>query len=291
MGGRHLVKGAEDRIVDAVVIAVLSLVGIVTVFPLLYVVSVSLTPMSEVLKNGGYIVIPRNISFEAYRQLLGNPAIPRAFLVTLFITVVGTALNMALTILTAFPLSRKTLPLRGFFLLFIAFTLLFSGGLIPLYLTVKATRLLDTVWAMIIPGAVGAFNVLIMKSFFERLPEEVFESARMDGAQEFRVLTQIALPLSVPCLLTIGLFYTVGHWNEFFAAIIYITDRRLHPVQVIVRNILTLAQNPAENADVPIPTEAVQMAAVVVASLPVIVVYPFIQKHFTQGMLIGPIKG
>jgi putative aldouronate transport system permease protein len=286
-----LVKGAEDRIVDTAVAAVLTFVGIATVFPLLYVVSVSLTPMSEVLKNGGYIVIPRNVSFESYRRLLGDPSIPRAFLVTLFITVAGTAVNMVLTILTAFPLSRKSLPLRGFFLLLIAFTLLFSGGLIPLYLTVKATGLLDTIWAMIIPGAIGAFNVLIMKSFFEQLPEEVFESARMDGAREYRVLLQIALPLSVPSLLTIGLFYTVGHWNEFFQAIMFVTDRRLHPVQVIVRNILMLSQNPADNADVPIPTEAVQMAAVVVASLPVIAIYPFVQKYFTQGMLIGSIKG
>jgi putative aldouronate transport system permease protein len=212
-------------------------------------------------------------------------------MVTLFITVVGTAVNMILTTLMAYPLSRRTLPGRSFFLLLIVLTMLFSGGLIPLYLTVKATGLLNSVWAMIVPSAIGAFNILIMKSFFENLPEELFESARMDGAKEIRILLQIVFPLSIPVMLTIGLFYTVGHWNEFFQAIMFITDRNLHPIQVIVRNFLMQTQNPTENVDVPMPTEAIQMAAVVIACVPIIVVYPFIQKHFTQGMLIGSIKG
>lgn len=286
-----MVRGLEDKIVNSVIYFILTLAGIVTLFPILYVVSMSLTPMTEVLKNGGYVVIPRNISFEAYRQLLGNSFIPKAFLVTLFITVAGTLVNMILTVLMAYPLSRKSLPFRSSILLFIAFTLLFSGGLIPMYLTVKATGLLNSVWAMIIPGAIGPFYVLIMKSFFEQLPEEIFESARMDGAKELRVLIQIVLPLSLPSLLTISLFYIVGHWNSFFSAIMYITDRDLYPIQVIVRNILMQSQNVTENADVPIPTEAAQMAAVVIASLPVIVIYPFIQKYFAQGMMIGSIKG
>lgn len=286
-----MVRGLEDKIVNSVIYFILTLAGIVTVFPILYVVSMSLTPMTEVLKNGGYVVIPRNISFEAYRQLLGNSFIPKAFLVTVFITVAGTLVNMILTVLMAYPLSRKSLPFRSSILLFIAFTLLFSGGLIPMYLTVKTTGLLNSVWAMIIPGAIGPFYVLIMKSFFEQLPEEIFESARMDGAKELRVLIQIVLPLSLPSLLTISLFYIVGHWNSFFSAIMYITDRDLYPIQVIVRNILMQSQNVTENADVPIPTEAAQMAAVVIASLPVIVIYPFIQKYFAQGMMIGSIKG
>lgn len=286
-----MVKGLEDKIVNSIVFVILTFVGMVTLFPLLYVVSMSVTPMSEVLKNGGYIVLPRNITFDAYRQLLLDPSIPRAFLVTVFVTAVGTVINMILTVLMAYPLSRKSLPIRSFILLFIAFTILFSGGLIPLYLTVKATGLLDSIWALILPGAIGAFYVLIMKSFFEQLPEEIFESARIDGAKELRVLLQIVIPLSVPSLLTISLFYIVGHWNGFFQAIMFITDRELYPIQVIVRNILMRSQNVTENADAPIPTESVQMAAVVIASLPVIVIYPFIQKYFAQGMLIGSIKG
>lgn len=291
MGGRDLVRGIEDRIFDVIVYSILLLVGLATLFPMMYVVSVSITPMSEVLKNGGFVVIPQSVTFDAYKELLGNSAIPRAFSVTLFITVVGTAINMVLTVLMAYPLSRKTLPLRSFLLLVIAFTMLFSGGLIPLYLVVKATGLLNTVWAMIIPGAIGAFNILIMKSFFENLPEELFESARIDGAKEWRVLLQMVIPLSVPVLITVGLFYVVGHWNSFFSAIMYITDRKLHPIQVIVRNILTKSLNPVENFEVPLPTEAVQMASVIIACLPVMVVYPFVQKYFTQGAMIGSIKG
>lgn len=291
MGGRHLVKGAEDKVFNTVVYTILVLVGLAVLFPLFFVLSVSVTPMAEVLKNGGYIVFPKNITFMAYRDLLGDRAIPRAFMVTLIVTVVGTAVNMVLTILMAYPLSRKLLPGRSFFLLIILITMLFNGGLIPLYLTVKATGLLNTIWAMIIPGAIGAFNILIMKSFFENIPEEILESVRIDGAKELRIMLQIVMPLSVPVMLTIGLFYTVGHWNEFFSAIMFITNQDLNPIQVIVRNLLTQPDNIMDRTDVPVPTEAMQMAAVVVACVPIIAVYPFIQKHFTKGMIIGSIKG
>jgi putative aldouronate transport system permease protein len=207
------------------------------------------------------------------------------------ITLVGTAVNLILTTLMAYPLSRKSLPGRSFFLLLIVFTMLFSGGIIPTYLIVKATGLLNSIWAMIIPSAIWSFNVLIMKSFFENLPDELFESARMDGAKEFRILWQIVLPLSLPAMLTVGLFYMVGHWNEFFQAIMYVSDQKLHPIQVLVRRILMQSQNPVSNPDVAMPTETMQMAAVILASAPIIMVYPFIQKYFTQGMLIGSIKG
>lgn len=247
--------------------------------------------MAEVLKNGGYIVIPRNVTFDAYRQLIKDPAIPRAFLVTVYITLVGTAVNLVLTTLMAYPLSRRSLPGRSFFLLLVVFTMLFSGGIIPTYLIVKATGLLNSLSAMIVPSAISAFNVLIMKSFFEHLPEELVESARIDGAKEFRILLQIVLPLSLPVMLTIGLFYMVGHWNEFFHAIMYVTDQKLHPIQVLVRRILMQSQNPVNNPDAAIPTETVQMASVILASVPIIAVYPFIQKYFTQGMMIGSIKG
>jgi putative aldouronate transport system permease protein len=286
-----MVTGTGDRIFNAFVIVILSLCGLAAVFPLLYVVSVSITPMGEVLRNGGFILIPREITFTAYEKLLNDSGIPDAFKVTVFITVVGTALNIALTALMSYPLSRKQLPGRSVFLLMIVFTLLFSGGIIPTYLIVKSLGLLDSVWAMILPNVVWSFNVLIVKSFFEQLPEELFESARMDGAKEFRILLQIVLPLSVPVMLTVGLFYAVGHWNEFFQAIMYVTDRQLFPLQVIVREILVQSQQPLESAENITPTQTLQMASVVMASLPIIVVYPFLQKHFTKGMLLGSIKG
>jgi putative aldouronate transport system permease protein len=286
-----MVRGWEDRIVNTVVVFILGLTALAAILPLMYVVSVSITPFSEVLKNGGFILIPKSITFSAYRELFSETNISKAFVVTVFITVVGTLVNLVLTSLMAYPLSRRNLPGRSFFLLMVVFTMLFSGGIIPTYLVVKAMGLLDSVWSMILPNAVWSFNVLIMKSFFESLPEELFESARMDGAKEFRILWQIVLPLSVPSMLTIGLFYMVGHWNEFFQAIMYVTDRSLFPLQVVIREILMMTQQPLENVENMLPTETMQMAAVVTASLPIILVYPFIQKHFTKGMLLGSVKG
>ncbi|WP_039838924.1 carbohydrate ABC transporter permease, partial [Paenibacillus sonchi] len=269
----------------------LAAVAVVAIFPLLYVISMSLTPYSEVIKNGGFVVIPRSISFEAYQRILADPALGRSMLVTLFVTVTGTAINMILTTMAAYPLSRRNLRGRTFFLLFIVITMLFNGGLIPTYLVVRSLGMLDTLWSLIIPGAIATFNVLIMKSFFENLPEELFESAKIDGAKEFRILWQIVIPLSIPSIMTVGLFYMVGHWNSFFSAILYITDVKLHPLQVVIRNMLLLTQSNELQAEVTVPTAAMQMAAVIAGSLPIIVVYPFIQKHFTKGMLLGAIKG
>ncbi|GIQ64194.1 protein LplC [Paenibacillus cisolokensis] len=286
-----MVRGLEDKIFNAVSYTILALVGLVTVVPLLYVLSVSLTPYAEVLKNGGYVLFPKEITFNAYEKLLSNSAIPRAFQITIFVTVVGTAINLTLTALLAYPLSRKGMPGRRLFLFMVVFTLLFNGGIIPTYLIVKATGLIDTVWALIVPNAIWSFNVLVMKGFFENLPEEIFESARIDGAHEWRILLRIAVPLSIPSIMTIGLFYAVGHWNSFFAAIMYITDRSLFPLQVVVREILMMTQQPLENAEDMVPTVTMQMSAVIFASLPIIAVYPFLQKHFTKGMIIGSIKG
>lgn len=286
-----MVRGSEDKLFNTFIYIVLALVGLAAVVPLLYVVSVSLTPYAEVLKNGGYVIIPKEITFSAYSKLLSNPAIWNGMKITLFVTIVGTAINLILTVLFAYPLSRKGLPHRKFFLFIIVFTLLFSGGIIPTYLIVKNTGLIDTVWSLILPNAIWSFNVLIMKSFFENLPEELFESARIDGAGEFRILWQLVVPLSLPSVLTIGLFYAVGHWNQFFQAIMYVTDRELFPLQVVVREILMLSQQGTENAENMVPTVTLQMAAVIVASLPIVVVYPFLQKHFTKGMLLGSVKG
>lgn len=284
-------KSTDDKIFDTVTFIILTSVAIICFFPLMFVLAVSLTPYSEVLKNGGFVLFPKIITLEAYKHLLFHSNIIHAFGVTIFITVVGTIVNLILTVLMAYPLSRKKLPGRSFFLLLVVFTMLFSGGIVPTYLIVKATGLINSVWAMIIPNAIWTFNILIMKSFYENLPEDLFESARIDGAGELRILFKIVLPLSVPVMMTIGLFYAVGHWNEFFQAIMYITDTSLFPLQVVVRDILLQTQNTLDNPDVTLPTVTMQMAAVILASIPIIVVYPFIQKHFTKGMLLGSVKG
>jgi len=286
-----MVTSRSDKWFNAVIYVILVLIAVAAVFPLLYVISMSLTPYSEVVKNGGFIVLPRKISFEAYERIFADPALGRSMLVTVIVTVGGTLVNMLFTTLAAYPLSRRNLPGRTFFLLYMVFTMLFSGGLIPTYLVVQSLGMINTLWALIVPGAIATFNVLILKSFFETLPEELFESARIDGAREFRILWQVAIPLSLPSMMTVGLFYMVGHWNSFFSAVLYITDTDLNPLQVVIRNMLLLTQSSELQAEITVPTAAMQMAAVIAGSLPIIAVYPFIQKHFTKGMLLGAVKG
>ncbi|RAU95729.1 carbohydrate ABC transporter permease [Paenibacillus sp. YN15] len=286
-----MVIGKKEKAYIASVYTLLCIVALSVVFPLLYVVAVSLTPYSEVLKNGGFAIIPRSVNFEAYGAFLRDHKIPRAYEVTVFLTVVGTAVNLLLTSLMAYPLSKKNLPFRSLLLLLILFTMLFGGGMIPTYLVVKGTGLLNSVWAMIIPGSVATFYLLIMKTFFENLPESLDEAAKIDGASEIRILWQIVLPLSMPIMATVGLFYAVGHWNEFFNAIIYVSDSSLHPLQVTLRGILKQTELPELDVEQVLPTQSLQMAAVILSTLPILIVYPFIQKYFTQGAMLGSVKG
>lgn len=286
-----MVISKKEKLYMASVYFILAVIAVSIVFPLLYVVSVSLTPYSEVLKNGGFAIIPRNINFEAYGAFLKDHKIPQAYRITIFLTVVGTLVNLVMTALMAYPLSKKNLPFRKVLLMTILFTMLFGGGMIPTYLVVKATGLLNTVWAMIIPGSVATFYLLIMKTFFENLPESLDEAAKIDGASELRILWQIVLPLSMPIMATVGLFYAVGHWNEFFNAIIYVSDSSLHPLQVTLRGILKQTEMPELDFEKVLPTQSLQMAAVVLSTLPIVVVYPFIQKYFTQGAMLGSVKG
>ncbi|TBL70569.1 carbohydrate ABC transporter permease [Paenibacillus thalictri] len=285
------ISSGEDRIVNTLVYVLLGAIGLCALFPMLYVFSASVTPYSEVLKNGGFVIIPTSLTWNGYKQLFQQAAIPKSLHVSVYITVVGTLVNMVLTTLMAYPLSRKDLPGRGALLFTIIFTFIFSGGIIPTYLIVKNTGLLNTVWAMIIPNAIWSYNVLIMKSFFDQLPEEIYESAKIDGAKELRILLQITVPLSVPVILTLSMFYAVSHWNEFFQAIMYVSSRSLYPLQVVVRDILTQSASADVTSADMVPTLTLQMAAVVMASLPIILVYPLIQKHFTKGMMLGSVKG
>lgn len=281
----------KERAYLVIVYAILALVSLSVVFPLLYVISVSLTPYPEVLKNGGFAIIPSSVTFETYAAFLKDSKIPRAYSVTIFITVVGTLVNLIVTTLMAYPLSKKNMPLRNPLLMLIVFTMLFGGGIIPTYLIVKSTGLINSVWAMVIPGTVATFYLLIMKTFFENLPESLDEAAKIDGASEIRILWQIVLPLSMPIMATVGLFYAVGHWNEFFNAIIYVSDNDKHPLQVILRGMLNQSELPEMDLERVVPTESLQMAAVILSTLPILVVYPFIQKYFTQGALLGSVKG
>ena len=293
-----MVKSKNDIAFEILVLVIITLVGLACLIPILFVISYSLTPMEEMLRNGGFSLIPRNITFSAYKQMLNDPTLMNAMKVSAFITIVGTAANLVVTLMLAYPLSRSYLPGRKVFVQLIVFTMIFSAGTIPTYLIVKATGILNTLWALILPSLVAVYNFIVMKAFFEGLPNDLFESARIDGAGEFKILFSIVLPLSLPVLATFGLFYAVGHWNAYFGAMIYMPGaREKWPLQVLLREIIILSNSSAgdlANLDpnfVAPPEQSIKMAVIVVSTVPIMCVYPFLQKYFVKGVMVGSVKG
>ena len=287
-----ILRSADDVVIDWVVFGALACVLVVCLVPVLLVLSTSFMPLVDYVKGGGRSLLPTTIDLTAYQALLTGSRLVEGFRLTIILTLVGTALNLLLTISLAYPLSQAFLPGRSKVMVFLVFTMMFSGGLIPTYLVVKATGLLNSFWAMAIPNAVWVSNVIIMKIFFEQLPVELSESARMDGANDLTVLTRVTLPLSGPILATVGLFYGVAHWNQFMDALLYITSQELLPLQYILRDIILSADAAsANNPDIIVPGMTLRMAAVVLTTLPVILVYPFLQRYFVKGMTIGAVKG
>ncbi len=287
--GRVLSKG--DKTFNGFLYLILALSGFICLFPLMYVVSVSLTPYSEVLRNGGFVIIPRKLTLDGYRLFFDNGRMINAYKVTIFITVVGTLLNIVLTLLIAYPLSKRDLPFSNLVMFYVLFTMLFSGGMIPKYLVVKDLGLIDSIWSLILPIAIAPYNVILMRTFFRALPDELFEAALIDGAGETRILISIAVPLAIPSVMTNVMFYGVMHWNTFMSALLYITKTHLQPLQVVLYGIIAGTEQQVEAAEYDAPTETLKMAAVVLTALPIIMVYPFIQKYFTTGMLVGAVKG
>lgn len=273
----------------------LALLAVVCLFPFYYVIVLSVTMESEVIRKG-IVWWPDQLTIAAYERLFAGSALIQAYKITLFRTLLGTAAGLIITFMTAYPLSKKGLPGRSGFMFYIVFTLLFSGGLIPTYLVVHSLGLLDTVWSLIVPPLVGAFNVIIMRSFFQQLPPEIEESAKVDGAGDIQTMLKIVLPLTLPVMATVGLFYAVYHWNSYFDGVMYLNDFRLFPLQVVLRNILLsvhsehMETSAIANGDA-VGALATKMAAVIATTLPILLVYPFIQKYFTQGATLGAVKG
>lgn len=285
--------GFGEKAWDASIVIILALIASAVIVPLWYLVIVSVTPFEVWTRTGGTLFIsPAKMTLEGYRQLLSSARLPRAFGVSVLVTTVGTALNLIATMLLAYPLSKREFPLRQPLLLAVLFTTLFSGGLVPTYLVVRQLGLLNTYGALWFPGLISAFNLLVMRAFFENLPQEIEEAAKMDGASDWQVLWQIVVPLSKPILATVGLFYAVAHWNSFFDAVLYISKPEMQPLQVVLRSILS-AGNVNEYVDpeaAVMPQETLRMAAVVLSTLPLLFVYPFLQKHFAAGTLLGGVK-
>ncbi|MFP3986356.1 carbohydrate ABC transporter permease [Streptomyces sp. E11-3] len=264
-------------------------------FPLWVVVVTSLSSVQTITETGGLVVVPRDITFVAYQELLGGGQVTRATLVSAGVTVVGTLFSMAVSILCAYGLSRTGSVLHRPLLMFLLATMFFGAGLIPTYLVVQGLGLTDTYLSLILPSAVNVFNILVLRAFFMGTAQELIESARIDGAGDFRILWQIVMPLSRAVIAVITLFYAVGYWSAWFNASIYLSDPDMLPLQNILNQLVIKQERPTGLAQAintgQLSPLAIQMAVMVLALVPVSVLSPFVQKHFKQGMLTGAIKG
>ncbi|WP_238014866.1 carbohydrate ABC transporter permease [Dactylosporangium sp. AC04546] len=273
---------------------VLTLCCALVVVPFVGIVATSLSTREQIVNAGGFVIVPDEITFAAYEALFTGGVVPRAVGVSVFITVVGTALSLATTTLLAYGLSRPGSLGHRPVLSLVVGALLFTPGIIPGYLTVSILGLLDSYWAVILPAVVSAFNVVILRAFFMEIPAELVESARIDGAGDWQILTRIVLPLSKAVLSVIGLFYAVGYWNAFFTALLYLNDAAKWPVQLVLRTYVVnqqqLGVDQVGAGSLP-PQEALQMAILVISIVPILLVYPFVQRHFTKGVLVGAVKG
>ena len=286
-----MVRSKNDKAFDLLVYGILLFILLITLIPVLFVVSMSFTPYAELIKRGGFVLIPTKFTMAAYREMLRDGLLLGGMWITVQVTVIGTILNLIATTLTAYPLSRRQMPGSKLVTKLIIFTMLFSAGTIPTYLIVKATGVMNTIWAMILPSLITVYNLIVMKAFFEGLPEELFEAARLDGATEFGVLIKIVMPMSLPIMMTIGMYYAVTHWNAYMVAVLYISDAELRPMQVILRRMLKSANMDTTSVEDVVPAETLRMAAVCFATAPIVVIYPFIQKYFVKGTLAGAVKG
>lgn len=281
-------------IFDIVNLTLLTIVGVVTLYPFLYVAAASLSKDIFILQ-GKIGIIPMGFELGAYKLVLGNPYIPIAYKNTLVYTVLGTAVNILFTTFAAYALSRRRLPGRNVIMFMIAFTMLFSGGLIPQFLVVRSLGLLNTVWAMCIPSAINTMNLIILRTFFQQIPHELEEAALIDGCNEIHTLFRIIIPVSIPAIATITLFYAVSHWNDFFHAMIYLSDKKKFPLQLLLRDIVIAGEVDevaGSGSDVEIQVkESVKYSTIMIATIPIVCVYPFIQKYFVKGVMIGSIKG
>ncbi|MFI6482396.1 carbohydrate ABC transporter permease [Nonomuraea sp. NPDC050663] len=274
---------------------VLTAITLAVLYPFGLALGTSLTGREESIANGGsYVLLPLHPTLEAYKVVLSGGAVTRAVLISISITVIGTAASLLCTVFLGYALSRRGMLFGKPILLMVLATFLFTPGMIPSYLMVKELGMIDTYQALIVPVLVNAFNVVVVRAFFQNLPEELFEAARMDGAGEWRMLWRIALPLSKAVIAVVGLFYAVSYWNTFFNAILYLNDQAKHPIQVVLRQYI-FRGNAQAGADIAVisnlPAASVQMAVLIIALIPIIIVYPFLQKYFTKGVLTGAIKG
>jgi len=283
-----------EKIFDSLNVIVLIVACITVIVPIAHVIASSLSSPQAII-HSKVSLWPVGFNLDNYETVMRNGKFWRAFGVSVFVVIVGTLLNLAMTVFTAYPLSKSYLRGRNAVLMYIVITMIFYPPMIPLYLVVKEAGLINSVWALIIPSALSQFNMLICLTFFRSLPEELFESARMDGLSEYRMVTRIAVPLSTAIMVTLSLFYAVSHWNSYTASLLYITKEALRPLQlymyyIVARNEMSDLMSTVNEVALTTSPQGLQMATIMVATVPIVLIYPFIQKHFIKGALIGSIK-
>lgn len=286
---------ANSKWVDAVIMLVIGLISLLCLLPMIHLLAMSFSSNGAIMA-GKVSLFPIGFNLTAYKSVFLHAAMVKSLFFTIFMVALFTLIAMFMTVIAAYPLTKPKLKGRNFFLLLIVLTMFFSGGIIPDYLLMRSLNLLDTLWVLVLPGAISAFYLIIMKTFFSSIPVELEESARMDGASHFRILISIILPLSLPALATLSLFYAVGRWNGFQDALIYITSQDLYPIQlklyalVISGQANDLAILEAQNAGAPVP-QSLKAASIMFGTIPILLVYPFIQRYFISGVMIGAVKG
>lgn len=293
--GRKPSQSLQDRVINAIVLILMTFVLIFAMYPLIYVFSNSISATSAVLKHEVWL-LPKGFNLSAYKWVFKDGEIGRAYVNTAIYTIGGTAYSMLLTILGAYPLSRKHLQGRNGIMMIITFTMLFNAGMIPTFLLVKKLKMLNTIWAMIIPCAVSQYNLIIMRSGFSGIPDELEEAAKIDGANDFYTLFRVMIPLAVPTIMTITLFYFIGNWNDFYKAMIYLNSSDKYPLQLVLRTKLVDETDASTFAVFMSGKDAItpfsyKCALILVSMLPMLIAYPFVQRFFVKGVTLGAVKG
>ena len=287
-------RSVGDIIANVVIYILLTLIAVIMVIPFIYVIAASFATEAEI-QTRPIFFLPDSPTLDAYARIFDmNDMGTRVFhslLISVCVTAIGTFINLFFTTTMAYGLSRTNLIGKKPLLNMVLFTMVFGGGMIPLFLVVKGLGMYDTYAALILPGAISAYNMIIVRNFFMELPRELEEAASIDGCSDIGIFIKIALPLSLPCLATFGLFYAVGHWNNYFGALLYLEDSTKFPFQLVLRNIVMQTAETQTDPNALIPEDTLKMAVIVIGTVPILIVYPFLQKHFAAGVMVGAVKG
>ncbi|MCE5280040.1 MAG: carbohydrate ABC transporter permease [Planctomycetaceae bacterium] len=282
-----------EKIFNVFNIIVMIIVALIAIYPFIYTLSISLSSNVEAAREGWHLW-PREVSLAAYKVVLGNTQIRTGFVNSLVRTALGTVLTLFMTCLAAYPLARKNLPHRGMVMFLVLFTMIFSGGMVPMYLLIKGLGLMNSIWALVVPTMLSAFNIIIMKNFFQAIPESYGEAARVEGASEWTILWRIYVPLAKPVLATVALWTAVAHWNQWLDAMIYINDDSRQMLQAFLQRIViqgsTAMLDMGLTKMVDYSTATIKAATVVITVMPILIVYPFVQRYFVKGIMLGGIK-